>query len=112
MKKKTITMTAVEFSYFNFGALENSDFIAFLGKQPVHLEFGNKSNKILRLGKNLQKWDNTGLFGIGKQSIFGCKIGKIISLEIMVYHYGKVIPMLGYGQYPPEWAGRTFCKVI
>ena len=39
-------------------------------------EFGNKlanPNKIL--------WENTGLFWIGKQPVFGCKIGKIKSLN-------------------------------
>ena len=37
-------------------------------------------NKIHRLGKNLQNWENTDLFWIGKQPVFGCKIGKIKSL--------------------------------
>ena len=48
--------------------------LPFFGIQPVPFEFGNKPNKILRLGKNLQNWENTGLFGIGKQPVFGSKI--------------------------------------
>ena len=31
--------------------------------------------------KNLKNWENTGLFWIGKQPVFGFKIGKIKSLS-------------------------------
>ena len=41
------------------------------------LEFGNKS----QLNPQVQNWKNTGLFWIGKQPVFGCKIGKIKSLN-------------------------------
>ena len=56
------------------------DFIAFFLIQPVPFELGINPNKILRLGKNLQHWETTGLFWIGKQPVFGCKIGKTKSL--------------------------------
>ena len=41
-------------------------------------EFGKLGGKkqIPQVGKNLQSWENTGLFWIGKQPVFGCKIGK------------------------------------
>ena len=48
------------------------------------LEFGKNLNKIARLGKNLQNWENPGLFWIGKQSVFCCKIGKIKSQETVI----------------------------
>ena len=37
-------------------------------------------NKISGWEKNLQNWENTSLFWIGKQPEFGCKIGNIKSL--------------------------------
>ena len=43
---------------------EDSDFIASFGKQSVPFEFVKNPNKILRLGKNLRNWENTGLFFI------------------------------------------------
>ena len=54
---------------------------AFLGIQPLPFEFGNKSSF---WKKNLQNWENTGLFWIGKQPVFGSKIGKIKSLHVDV----------------------------
>ena len=60
-----------------------SDFIAFLGIQPVPVDFGKNPNKILRLGKKSPNWENTGLFWIGKQ-LFDCKIGKIKSLAVLI----------------------------
>ena len=45
---------------------------------PVPFEFVKKSQENPHVGKkNLQNWENTGLFWIGKQPVFGCKIGKI-----------------------------------
>ena len=35
--------------------------------------------------KNRQNWNNTGLFLIGKQPVFGCKIRKIKSLSYALY---------------------------
>ena len=32
------------------------------------------------MGKNIKHWENTGIFWIGKQPVFGWKIGKIKSL--------------------------------
>ena len=61
-----------------------SGFIAFFGYSLCLLNFGVNPNKILRLGKNLQNWANTGLFWIGMQPVFGCKIGKIKSLMVHV----------------------------
>ena len=52
----------------------------FFGYSLCLLSLGINPNKILRLGKNLQNWENTGLFSVGKQLVFGCKIGKIKSL--------------------------------
>ena len=34
--------------------------------------------------KKLQNWENAGLFLIWKQPVFGCKIGKIKSLETVL----------------------------
>ena len=55
--------------------------LSFLGYSLCLLNFGINPNEILRLGKNLQNWENTDLFWIGKQPVFGCKIGEIKSLE-------------------------------
>ena len=44
------------------------------------LNLGTNPNRILRLGKNIKKMEKFRLFWIGKQSVFGCKIGKIKSL--------------------------------
>ena len=49
----------------------------FFGKQPVPFEFVKKIPiKPSGWEKNLQNWENTGLFWIGKLPVFGCKIGK------------------------------------
>ena len=37
--------------------------------------------------KNLQNWEITGLFWIGKQPVFDCKIGKIKSLISMNFMF-------------------------
>ena len=66
-------------SFFNFFAKNSitSDCIALLGYSLCLLNSGINPIKILRLGKNLQNWENTGLFLIGKQPVFCFKIGKI-----------------------------------
>ena len=46
------------------------------------LNLGINPNTILRLGKNIKNWENTGLFWTGKQPVFSCKIGKIKSLYL------------------------------
>ena len=56
--------------------------LPILGNSLCLLNVRINSNKTLRLGKNLQNWENTGLFWIGKQPVFGCKIGKIKSLML------------------------------
>ena len=67
-------------SYF-----ECSDFIDIFGIQPVPFELGNKSQLNPQVGKKISKIGKihlyTNLFRIGKQPVFGCKIGKIKSLE-------------------------------
>ena len=61
--------------------IAHSDFIAIFGIQPVPFEIGNTSQLCSSdWEKNLRNCENTGLFWIGKQPVFGCKIGKIKSL--------------------------------
>ena len=49
--------------------------LPFVWIQSVPFEFGNMSG----WEKILQNRENTGLFWIGKQPVFGCKIGKTLS---------------------------------
>ena len=53
--------------------------------------FGNKSQLNPQVEKKtLQNWENTGLFLVGKQPVFGCKIGKIKS------GYARPIPLWAF----------------
>ena len=65
------------------------DFIAFFGYSLCLLNLGINSNKSSGWEKILQNWENTGLFWIGKQTVFGYKIDKIKSLYMDVYIYQK-----------------------
>ena len=47
------------------GAVRTVNILPFLGNSLCLLNLGINTNKILRLGKNLQNWENTGLFGLG-----------------------------------------------
>ena len=48
------------------------------------VDFGKNPNKILRLGKKSPKLGKYMHFWIGKQHVFGCKIGKINSLILII----------------------------
>ena len=58
-----------------------------LGYSLFLLNLRINPNEILILGKNYKNWENTGPFRIGKQPVFGCKIGKIKSLEVIAESY-------------------------
>ena len=56
----------------------------------MHFEFGTN----LQVGeKNLQNWENTGLFWIGKQPVLGCKIGYIKSLYYKAVNLARFMTM-------------------
>ena len=54
--------------------------LPFWGYSLCLLNLGINPNKNLRLEKKSPKFGNTGLIWIGKQPLFGCKVGKINSL--------------------------------
>ena len=64
-----------------------------LGYSLCLLNLGINRNKILRLGKNIKSWENTDLFWIVMQPVFGCKIGKIKSLFAKLFVCQKKIKL-------------------
>ena len=75
MQQRTLSRQHIQINFLQAVIL-----LPFWGYSLCLLNLGINHNKILRFGKNLQNWKNTGLFWIGKQLVFGCKIGKIKSL--------------------------------
>ena len=71
------------------GAMYNASVILlpFWGYSLCLLNLGINPNLNPQVGKNLQNWEDKGIYQIWKQPVFGCKIGIIKSLCPATWHF-------------------------